>query len=241
MIICHSNRYIFVHIHKTGGSSIEMALEPTLQWQDILLGSTTFGEQANRHFSQRFGITKHSSISDIYALRASTNLRTYQVLGVVRHPLHRAVSLFNFMAGIIEHIGLITKLTPSELRQRRASLSADHRQLSWPSSIAYLESEGNFDAFVHNPNLDRARAFCSQYSQLSINEKLVDKLTVLRTEELAGERAKAFLEAFTGASTPIPHANRSNKIMLKPDTVSNKARIALESRFLVDYNTFGYA
>ena len=47
MIICHSRKYVFIHIHKTGGTSVESALEPTLHWNDLLLGSTPFGEVAN--------------------------------------------------------------------------------------------------------------------------------------------------------------------------------------------------
>lgn len=240
MIICHSNRYIFVHIHKTGGSSIEVALEPTLQWQDILLGSTPFGEQANRHYSQRFGITKHSSISDIYRLQASERLRKYKVLAVVRDPLDRAVSLYNFISGVIGNLSSVAERSLDELREHHQSLSCQYRQLSWPSSIAFLESRGDFAAFVRNPHLQAARGFQSQHSQLSIDNELVRHLTVLRTEELNHTTTAALLSALCGSSVRIPYINKSRYAIIKAESVCPETRTFLESRFRIDYASFGY-
>ena len=47
MIISNSHKFIFVHILKTAGTSICAALDPTLRWNDVILGGTGFGEKMN--------------------------------------------------------------------------------------------------------------------------------------------------------------------------------------------------
>ena len=38
MIISHTHRLIFVHIQKTAGTSVTVALDPFMGWNDIILG-----------------------------------------------------------------------------------------------------------------------------------------------------------------------------------------------------------
>src|SRR5215469_2544795 len=58
MIISHSRRFIFVHIHKAGGTSVEQALDPHLAWNDLILGGSQFGEKIQGAYQKRFGLNK---------------------------------------------------------------------------------------------------------------------------------------------------------------------------------------
>jgi len=45
MILSNSKKYIFVHIPKCAGTSITRAIAPSCEWNDIILGSTEFGNE----------------------------------------------------------------------------------------------------------------------------------------------------------------------------------------------------
>lgn len=246
MIICHSRRYLFVHLHKTGGTSVEAALAPTLAWNDLLLGSTPFGEQCNQHYRARFGLTKHSNISEILALCCNgADLHRYRVVTVVREPLERAVSLFNFVGGVLERLAAPLGLDLAELAARRAELAALHPQLAWPAAEAFLASQGapadehggrHFEAFVQAPALAGARGFQSQSSQLSLGGALVADLCWIRTSQLAD--ATELFSALAGTAVTIGRLNPSPRALVHSSQVSARCRRWLAERFADDYRHF---
>lgn len=240
VIICHSRRYLFIHLHKTGGTSVEAALAPTLAWNDLLLGSTPFGEQCNLDYQRRFGLTKHSSLAEIYHLCAScAPIRDYRVVTVVREPLQRTVSLFNFIAAVIERIRVPLDLDLLELSRRRDQLAPEHPQLDWPAARAFLEAQLDFDAFVASPSLESARGFQSQVSQLSDRGALARDLCWLTTERL--DEADALLAELAGTPVTLEHLNASPQRLISAAAVSVRTRQWLRQRFAEDYDTFGFS
>jgi hypothetical protein len=105
-------------------------------------------------------------------------------VSVVREPLQRAVSLFNFVAGVVERIRNPLGLELDQLRQRLAELAAGHHQLDWPAVRAFLEARLNYQAFVASPDLQEARGFQSQVSLLSHLGSLPADLCGLSTDLL---------------------------------------------------------
>jgi hypothetical protein len=103
MIISHSRRFVFVHIHKAGGTSVEQALDPHLAWNDLILGGSPFGERIQAPFQKRFGLSKHSTIAEIEAVCGSRYLEEYFVFSVVREPLARLCSVYNFVATTVNN------------------------------------------------------------------------------------------------------------------------------------------
>jgi len=100
MIISPGRRYIFVHIPKTGGTSLAMALEQKAMKDDILIGDTP---KAKRRLKRLKNLTtsgrlwKHSTLSDIDGLVAADRLASYFVFTIVRNPWDRLVSYYHWL------------------------------------------------------------------------------------------------------------------------------------------------
>lgn len=99
MIISHGHRYIFVHIPKTGGTALSLALEGSVGRDDILVGDTPKARRRRRrlarlpHFSV---IGKHSMLAQIELLLPDDALAGYRVITIVRNPWARLVSLYHW-------------------------------------------------------------------------------------------------------------------------------------------------
>jgi hypothetical protein len=117
MIISPSRNFIFIHLEKCGGTSVESALQPYLHWSDMILGSTEFGEKAQQNYYERFGreevnkfmLWKHSTAKDIYSF-IQDGWDDFIKFSIVRNPVELVVSLYKFSQMTIKyHFGRINK------------------------------------------------------------------------------------------------------------------------------------
>lgn len=116
MIISHSKKFIFIHLEKCGGTSVESALQSNLHWQDIILGSTYFGESIQEANFQRYGVEKvksemlwkHSTAKNIYNVLGKERWPEYKKLSIVRDPIEIIKSLYWFSnTAVTFHLGSI--------------------------------------------------------------------------------------------------------------------------------------
>ncbi len=97
MIISPKRRYIFVHIPKTGGTSMAFALEDCAAADDILIGDTP---KAKRRRGRLAGIEapgrlwKHSTLRDITGV---VDPAAFFVFTLVRNPWDRIVSYYHWL------------------------------------------------------------------------------------------------------------------------------------------------
>lgn len=100
MIISRGRRYIFVHIPKTGGTALTLALEARAMKDDILIGDTP---KARARRGRLKGVRtagrlwKHSTLADIQGLVTPEETASFFTFTLVRNPWDRAVSYYHWL------------------------------------------------------------------------------------------------------------------------------------------------
>ncbi|MBR0651098.1 sulfotransferase family 2 domain-containing protein [Roseomonas terrae] len=97
MIWSNRNKLCFVHIPKTGGTSITAAYEPQMLFDDIILGGTALGEMLQKHYRTRFGLHKHSGARSIMQAAGTEAFAAAFSFSLIRDPVGRVVSLYRWL------------------------------------------------------------------------------------------------------------------------------------------------
>jgi len=102
MIVSRGRRYIFVHIPKTGGTALTLALEGRALKDDIFIGDTP---KARARRGRLAGVTtagrlwKHSTLSDVQGLVSAEEMAEFFTLTLVRNPWDRMLSFYHYLRG----------------------------------------------------------------------------------------------------------------------------------------------
>ena len=100
MIISRGRGYVFVHIPKTGGTSMALALEARAKKDDIMLGDTPKARNRRRRVKDVRSsgrLWKHSTLRDAEGLISAAEMRDLFVLTLVRNPWDRLVSYYHWL------------------------------------------------------------------------------------------------------------------------------------------------
>ena len=100
MIISRGRGYIFVHIPKTGGTAMALALEARAMKDDILIGDTPKARQRRKRQAALQGagrIWKHSTLADIEGIVARDEYEDFLIFTLVRNPWDRVVSYYHWL------------------------------------------------------------------------------------------------------------------------------------------------
>ncbi|MBT8152893.1 sulfotransferase family protein [Epibacterium ulvae] len=100
MILSRGRRYLFVHIPKTGGTSLALALEGRAMADDMMLGDTPKARKRRRRLndvSTRGRLWKHSMRSDLEGLIAEDEMNSLFAFTLVRNPWDRMVSYYHWL------------------------------------------------------------------------------------------------------------------------------------------------
>lgn len=184
MIISHGRRFIFVHIPKTGGTSLSLALEQKAMKDDILIGDTPKAQQRRRRLKDvktSGRLWKHAKLTDIYGLVDQEQIERYFVFTLVRNPWDRMVSYYHW------------------LREQ----DFDHPAVTLAKAV-------DFSSFL-NDRTTRASLSADGAARYVSDRDGAERCNLfLRLEHLAEDMAR--LEAGIGLKLPLPpHENRSQR------------------------------
>jgi sulfotransferase famil protein len=100
MILSQARNYVFVHIPKTAGTSLALALEERAAKDDILIGDTPKAKKRRQRLqgvSTRGRLWKHSTLADIDGLVSQKVLAELFAFTIVRNPWDRVVSYYHWL------------------------------------------------------------------------------------------------------------------------------------------------
>lgn len=100
MIISRGRRFIFVHIPKTGGTALALALEARAMKDDLLIGDTPKARARAvrlKGLKTRGRLWKHSTLADIDGLVSTQELAAFTLVTLVRNPWDRLVSYYHWL------------------------------------------------------------------------------------------------------------------------------------------------
>ncbi|MDD8021637.1 MAG: sulfotransferase family 2 domain-containing protein [Paracoccaceae bacterium] len=182
MIVSHGRRYIFVHIPKTGGTALALALEARAMADDILVGDTP---KARRRRARLQGVQtagrvwKHATLADGVGLYTEDQARSYFTFTLVRNPWDRLVSYYHWLRG--QHF--------------------DHPAVMLARTL-------EFGAFLRAPQTQASIGAAPYGSYLRLADGAQPARAFLRLEHL--DEDAAALEAHLGFRiTPLARANSS--------------------------------
>jgi hypothetical protein len=100
MIVSFGRNYVFVHIPKTGGTALTLALEARAMKDDILIGDTPKARARKARLASlkpAGRLWKHATLADIDGVVTAQALRKMFTLTLVRNPWDRAVSYYHWL------------------------------------------------------------------------------------------------------------------------------------------------
>lgn len=238
MIISHSRKFVFIHIHKTAGESISEALVPFLGRGDVLLGTTVRGELANVWYDRRHGLQKHSGVKKVKAYLGDA-WDDYLKFSFVRDPYDRLRSLYFYFERM-----LAARRTRSLKNALLVLPGTDFRDpLKWPGMKPFIETS-SFSEFIRHPeftiNLMGARP---QSFQLSDKEGALGVDFVGKFETIAEDFATlAGRLGLDGAHLGHRNASRNRAVSARaaPDPAEAADRALVAGLYARDYALFGY-
>jgi sulfotransferase famil protein len=223
MIISRSRGFIFVHVHKTAGESVTMALLPYLGRGDLMLGGTRAGNLRNLYWRRRHGLAKHSRARRIREFVGAEFWERAFTFAFMRDPIDRMRSLYLYYA----RMAALRERPGPRLAYMLPGISAgDPRH--WPGMQAYLATR-SFSEFIRHPRLYHDPGAAPQIDMVSADGRvIVDRIG--RFERLAEDfAALAAVLGVPGARLARVNAAPAAAVEITPDD-----RAWLRDRFQAD-------
>ncbi|RPE66330.1 sulfotransferase family protein [Pacificibacter maritimus] len=100
MIVSHGRKYIFIHIPKTGGTALTLALEGRAMADDLLVGDTPKAVKRRNRLKRDQSyksLSKHSRFVDLEGVMDRSRFDDFMIFTLVRNPWDRIVSYYHWL------------------------------------------------------------------------------------------------------------------------------------------------
>lgn len=212
MMISPSRRFVFVHIPKTGGTALTLALESRARADDILIGDTPKARARKRRLAALTPagrLWKHSTLADLAGV-VPEDLSDWFILTLVRNPWDRLLSYYHWLRG----------------------QTFDH-------PAVYLAKSLEFSAFLNDP-ATRAAFAAWPAAAYTRDAAGVDRVTLAARVERLEIELQPFWERM-GFRLTIPRANESDRPRDWRPAYSDADAALVATLCAEDISRFGYS
>ncbi len=183
MILSHGRSFVFIHIPKTGGTALALALEARAMKDDIMLGDTPKALKRRRRVRDaqtRGRLWKHSTLADIEGLVPEATLDGLFAFTLVRNPWDRMVSYYHWLR----------------------SQSFAHPSVDLANSLGFGE-------FVLHPQTQASFGAATAASYMRRSSGVEQCAAYIRLEHFQADAQPLF--DHLGFELELPHVNASNR------------------------------
>ncbi len=212
MILSPGRGYVFIHIPKTGGTSLALALESRAMKDDIMLGDTPKARKRRRRLRAaraRGRLWKHSTLADIEGLVPDAVLDGLFAFTLVRNPWDRAVSYYHWLRG----------------------QGFDHPAVGLAKAL-------DFGAFLSHPQIRAAFRAAPAASYMRRSDGREQCRAYIRIEHFAEDAAPLFRHL--GFALTLPRANASDRRRAWRDYYDDRTAAIVAEDCAEDIGRFGY-
>ncbi len=212
MIISPGRRYIFVHIPKTGGTSMARALEDRAMADDILIGDTPKAKRRKnrlKDLTPNGRLWKHSTLRDIEGILEIDQINKMFVFCLVRNPWDRLVSYYHW------------------LQDQRF----DHPAVK-------IAKTADFKSFLLNPMIFKPLQLMDAAAYVTFSSGQICETHFIRLENLAVDLQP--LEDHLGFQLEIPQVNTSKRSRNFRDYYDTELRDHVARICATDIKKFAY-
>jgi hypothetical protein len=236
VIIANTPPFVFVHIHKTAGTSVARTLVRDVAPEHIAV------QEGTGHHAPAPGhaLTKHSTAVEARDYLGLEEWERYFTFSIVRHPIDRALSLYRYIETMAHPTPKPWSRRLMDRASRRDGTPAQQRRaLGWPEVRAYLDSDSLSD-FLRHPLLADAPGMQTQSSSLCDGDRgglIVDFVGRFETLEADINYVRQHLGL---PDRPLPWLNSSKRSGDLPTDLSAEDRSYLVARYEEDFRRFDY-
>ncbi|GAB4124575.1 MAG: hypothetical protein Tsb0027_23120 [Wenzhouxiangellaceae bacterium] len=241
-IICNSQRFIFVHLHKCGGTSVRQAIRTQMRWNDLIIGGNNNDNLLESIYRRRYALEKHNSASQLQRIVGDDIWRSYWTFALVRHPASIMASYYHWTRKVLQQLAQRHGLRADQVVASIRAGDIDDPVLAWDAVQAYCHCDGQTDSlagFIEHALEHGVLGFGQTLSErlTDADGRLVD--AVYQLEQL--QQLEQDFTARTGIEMTLGHANRSQQQAQKQAWTWDVALLdKIWQRYREDYARFGY-